>query len=199
MDRLDYLQNWLQLDQAQAPVLLSGGSAVAVHEILTSLQQDKVEVVKLKPLKQTISIEEIRGWMKSLSLTSWAGRRLAIIEQAEKLSLPAANALLKSLEEPSVTTRYILITKWPLKLLPTIRSRCQPIKLGGGDSLKDSADEVDRLAWTLGERLRQEGPSRELRRALMRLRDYYQIRSLRGNEKLAKEVLFASLPPGGNI
>ncbi|MEE2645220.1 MAG: hypothetical protein VYD19_09835, partial [Myxococcota bacterium] len=56
------------------------------------------------------------------------GHRVVLIEEAERLNLAAANALLKTLEEPSPGTYFILLSDAPERLLPTIRSRCQLIR-----------------------------------------------------------------------
>ena len=53
-----------------------------------------------------------------------AGRRVVVVPRAEMLGLEAANALLKSLEEPGARLHWILTTTRPEALLPTIRSRC---------------------------------------------------------------------------
>ena len=54
--------------------------------------------------------------------------RVFIIEEADRMNLPAANALLKTLEEAPPTSHLILLTARPSGLLPTIRSRCQIIR-----------------------------------------------------------------------
>lgn len=56
--------------------------------------------------------------------------RVFIIDDADKMNAEAANALLKTLEEPPETTYLFLITSRPDALLPTIRSRCQMIRFG---------------------------------------------------------------------
>jgi DNA polymerase-3 subunit delta' len=58
-----------------------------------------------------------------------APRRVAIVFQAEKLGLEAANALLKTLEEPGRLFHWILTTTHPESLLPTVRSRCVALPL----------------------------------------------------------------------
>ncbi len=73
-----------------------------------------------------IKIEAIRDLQKKLSLRPVEGdRRICLIDGAEQLTPAAANALLKTLEEPSAGTLIILISHQPEKLLTTIRSRCQ--------------------------------------------------------------------------
>lgn len=57
-----------------------------------------------------------------------AKARFFLIDDAEKMNDSAANALLKTLEEPSKTSHIFLITAHPAALLPTIRSRCQIVR-----------------------------------------------------------------------
>lgn len=60
-----------------------------------------------------------------------SARRVVSIRRAELLGLEAANALLKSLEEPGAQVHWILTTTRPESLLPTIRSRCLAIPVAG--------------------------------------------------------------------
>jgi len=55
-------------------------------------------------------------------------RRVAIINDAHRMTIEAANALLKTLEEPPTSALILLITESPESLLPTIRSRCQQVR-----------------------------------------------------------------------
>ncbi|MFT7131150.1 MAG: DNA polymerase-3 subunit delta' [Gammaproteobacteria bacterium] len=76
-----------------------------------------------------IKVDRIRGLVEFLSQTSLqGGYKIALISPAENMNINAANALLKSLEEPSAKTLLLLVTDSPSRLLPTIRSRCQSIK-----------------------------------------------------------------------
>ena len=58
---------------------------------------------------------------------SLAERRVIIIDAADDLERPAANALLKMLEEPPASTIFLLVSHAPGRLLPTIRSRCRSL------------------------------------------------------------------------
>ena len=74
----------------------------------------------------TIKIEQIRKLQKDLSLHPLEGeKKICLIDDAEQLTTGAANALLKTLEEPQPGTLIILLTSQSEKLLTTIRSRCQ--------------------------------------------------------------------------
>jgi DNA polymerase-3 subunit delta' len=65
------------------------------------------------------SIIELSG-----SFPMQAPVRFFIIDGVDRLTMPAANALLKLLEEPPATSRYVLIAEIAEKVIPTIRSRC---------------------------------------------------------------------------
>ncbi len=77
--------------------------------------------------------------------------RFFIIDDADKMNDPAANALLKTLEEPPSTTHIFLITSRPESLLPTIRSRCQTIRFGPIDDQQIEDFLVDERAFTRDE------------------------------------------------
>ena len=57
--------------------------------------------------------------------SSW---RVFIIQDADRLTIPAQNRFLKTLEEPPGNSLFILTSAYPRVLLPTIRSRCQPVR-----------------------------------------------------------------------
>src|SRR5690606_19739146 len=79
-----------------------------------------------EPEKRTIGIEQIRELSEALSMKGFrGGAKAAVIEPAEAMTLAAANALLKTLEEPAAQTFLLLVSHQPHRLLPTIRSRCQ--------------------------------------------------------------------------
>ncbi|MFA5158199.1 MAG: hypothetical protein WC451_03385 [Patescibacteria group bacterium] len=97
--------------------------------------------------KGEIKIKAIRELIRQLSLTPGHGLlKLAIIKDADKLSLEAANTLLKILEEPPKSVKIILLSA-NLKLLSTIRSRCQVVRLEDKESIEqESLMENFRLA-----------------------------------------------------
>jgi DNA polymerase-3 subunit delta' len=79
-----------------------------------------------------VSIEQIRRVVLGrVSFTPHEGRALVfIVRAAEELTVQAANALLKTLEEPRPRTHFLLLTSRPNRLLDTIRSRTLPIRFG---------------------------------------------------------------------
>ncbi len=84
------------------------------------------------PNRNTIYVDAIRKLVEEANFRPYEARaRVFIIDEAEKLGLTqkaAANALLKTLEEPAPTTHIILITSKPSTILQTIHSRCQTIR-----------------------------------------------------------------------
>lgn len=78
-----------------------------------------------------ITVDQVRGLADFLNLRSHRGAlRVALLHPAEDLYLPnAANALLKSLEEPPAGAIFILVSHRPARLLPTVRSRCVAVPI----------------------------------------------------------------------
>lgn len=80
--------------------------------------------------EKQISVEAIRNLQKDLSLYPYKSKyKVAIIGNAELMNKAAANALLKTLEEPGETSVLILVSSESNKILDTIKSRCQIINL----------------------------------------------------------------------
>lgn len=77
------------------------------------------------PSDKEIGIEAIRDVIeKAQSYPSAGPHRFFVIDGADRLSTPAANALLKTLEEPPALSRFFLLAESNDRVLPTIRSRC---------------------------------------------------------------------------
>lgn len=84
--------------------------------------------IKAKRLRTEITVDEVRRLKGFLQLRGTdGGWRAVIVDPADDLNSSAANALLKSLEEPPLRTIFLLISAAPNRLLPTIRSRCRTI------------------------------------------------------------------------
>jgi DNA polymerase-3 subunit delta' len=84
---------------------------------------------KSKKMYSEIVVEQVRDLSAWLAMTSqFGGDLVGLIEPAEALNVAAANALLKTLEEPSPGRYLILVSAHPARLSATIRSRCQRIE-----------------------------------------------------------------------
>lgn len=85
---------------------------------------------KAKPSRE-IKIDAVRRMLDFAQVSSARGHaKVVLVYPAEALNHVAANALLKTLEEPAGLLRFVLASAAPAALLPTIRSRCQPVPLG---------------------------------------------------------------------
>jgi len=81
--------------------------------------------------KTVVPIEAIRRLRQTAAARPFEGRRrVFIIDPADRMSLEAQNALLKTLEEPSASCCIVLVTSRLMHLLPTTRSRCRAVGFG---------------------------------------------------------------------
>ena len=112
------------------------GSKVSsdLKENLSLGQEGEKAKSKKKPRPMLeLPIDVIREFViKQAGIFPSRGRsRIFIVDEAEKMSRAAQNALLKTLEEPPANTYLILLTSKLYYFLPTIRSRCHAVRLGG--------------------------------------------------------------------
>jgi DNA polymerase III delta' subunit len=132
----------------------------ACSKIAAGIHPDVVTLVR-EGAAQIIPIENVRNQVIArMGLPPHEGEvRVFIVEEATALAPPAANSLLKTLEEPPRRVLFILCTTAPEQLLPTIRSRCQRIRFGAGSELPADADpaRAQRIA-SLGEELASDEP-----------------------------------------
>ena len=87
------------------------------------------DVVMIRAEGQFIKVKEIRELQERMKFRPLEGRkRIFIIDDADRMNIVSANALLKTLEEPSASNILILITARPHQLPMTILSRCQHVR-----------------------------------------------------------------------
>lgn len=80
--------------------------------------------------ERSIKVEHLREILHALSLhASEGGERVVLLENAQRMTQQAQNALLKSLEEPDGSTRFLLTASDDTGLLPTVRSRCRVVRV----------------------------------------------------------------------
>ncbi|MDA1169271.1 MAG: hypothetical protein O3A36_02960 [bacterium] len=162
--------------------------------------------------KNRIRVKDISA-LRSILNTSSA-KRVVCIPFAEHLLPQAANALLKTLEEPSINTRFLLCAPSKRSVLATIYSRCKILFLS--PVLQDMAtfsseqalqklsslrpaepfenQELLEISRLVHQMTIERGASPELYRVSLRLRDYYKTASFPGgNTKIAADILLASL------
>lgn len=113
--------------------------------------QDIIKKLKIQPqdiftiqAEDSIKIQEIRNLIHYINLKPHSSEyKSAIITEAEKLTLQAANALLKTLEEPPPHSIIFLLTKSYRLLIPTIISRCRKIELKNSFKVEVLSSERD--------------------------------------------------------
>ncbi|MBI5728341.1 MAG: hypothetical protein HY984_01145 [Candidatus Magasanikbacteria bacterium] len=124
---------------------LPASAAVRSHPDIFWLKQEVQEKTGKK--KQHIDVEQLRDLRSVLSRRPFVGPvTAAVIDAAEKMNIQAANALLKTLEEPSPGTIIFLLTSDESALPTTIRSRCQLLYLHSVSTSEISAALVRRGA-----------------------------------------------------
>lgn len=114
--------------QSRAPC----GVCPSCRSILAGTHPD-VLIVQPDPERATriLSIDQARAVVAALTLQRHsARRRFVILDPADLLNEEAANALLKTLEEPPAGTQFILVTARGAGILPTVRSRSQRVRFG---------------------------------------------------------------------
>ncbi len=115
---------------------LFGEPVVEVTPPLDELESGWVRIVRPRMKSRRIGVEEIRDLEQTLHLAAPGGAcKVGVITEADRMSDQAANAFLKTLEEPPQNTLLLLLTANPQRLLPTILSRCVRIPLLGGRAL----------------------------------------------------------------
>lgn len=103
--------------------IVSGASHHLIH--VTRPTDEKTGRVR-----SAITVDEVRRVGRFFSQTSGTGNwRIVIVDPADDLNRAAANAILKMLEEPPRNALFLVVSHAPGRLLPTIRSRCLPLRL----------------------------------------------------------------------
>lgn len=80
--------------------------------------------------ERTVKVDHLREIIHALSMhAAEGGERVVLLENAQRMTPQAQNALLKSLEEPGGSTRFLLTASGDTGLLPTVRSRCRVVRV----------------------------------------------------------------------
>jgi DNA polymerase-3 subunit delta' len=120
-----------------AAILVATGDEDAgrVEEQVAAMSHPNLFLLRRRPKDgkgyyTVIRVEDVREVRDSLHHTRGrAGHRIAIIDSIDDCNPSAANALLKTLEEPPADTTFLLVSHRPGQLLPTIKSRCHNLAL----------------------------------------------------------------------
>lgn len=100
------------------------------HTCHTVLAGSHADVAVIRTQKLSIGVEEVRELVRRASLSPMGERwQILIVEDADRLTEQACNALLKAIEEPGARTIWMLCAPTVDDVLPTIRSRCRLVTL----------------------------------------------------------------------
>jgi DNA polymerase-3 subunit delta' len=131
----------------QRPGETACGECHGCHMLKAGYHPDLMRVSPTEKSRQ-IRIDPIREVNAFVAQTAQqGGYRVIVLQPAEAMNVAAANALLKSLEEPGERTLFVLLADIPSRMLATIRSRCQHWSLG----VPSGADCLPWLSEALGE------------------------------------------------
>ncbi|MYE13157.1 MAG: hypothetical protein F4X99_16195 [Gammaproteobacteria bacterium] len=114
-----------------------GEGLLASHFVLRLLGEERTADARslahpdlrwVEPEDATVKIEQVRDLTGFMFQTAVRGAtKAAVLEQADRMTVNAANALLKTLEEPPPGSYLVLVTSAPQRLPATVRSRCQRV------------------------------------------------------------------------
>ena len=105
---------------------------------IDALSHPDVFYITSKNVSSSVGINQVRDFIVRSGLKPYEGRKkVFIIENAASMKTEAANAFLKTLEEPSESTIFILIALSEIELLPTIVSRCHILKFLPGKKTQE--------------------------------------------------------------
>ena len=125
---------------------LAGGFALELLGLPSQREAREVahpDLRWIEPESGSIRVDAVRRAIEFLVQTPQvAGRKIAVIQDAERCNLNAANALLKTLEEPPPESFIVLASGAVDRLLPTVRSRCQRLAI-------PTLDDAALLAWLI--------------------------------------------------
>ena len=108
--------------------------------------RNHLDIIVLAPEGQFIKIQAIRDLQERLKFKPREGKkRICIIDEAERMNDAAANALLKTLEEPPPANLIILVSPRPFQLPPTILSRCRQLRFNPLAEEKEASFLQERL------------------------------------------------------
>ncbi len=113
--------------------LLLGRDETGRKQLTGGTHPDLIRVMHEKPA--TISVDDIRAQLSDTIAIRPYGTdsKLYIIDESEKMTAQAQNAVLKTIEEPPEYATIVLLTDNPQVLLETIRSRCTQLRIDDGD------------------------------------------------------------------
>ena len=129
LGKVEFINSFSRLMLCQQPTAERACGSCKSCLLVKNNSHPDLQVLAPEVGSKEIKIDQVRAVTDFVNRTSHAGgAKIAIIDRAHRLNISSANALLKTLEEPSNNTYLFLITNLPGRLKPTIRSRCQRLQ-----------------------------------------------------------------------
>ena len=132
-----YLSNSIKSNMISHAYMFEGPSGVGKNTMARGLATTLLEMenlfnspdyIEITPDGNSIKIAQIRKLQSDILVKPYKSYKIYVIDEAQKMTVEAQNALLKTLEEPPKYAIIILITNNKESLLDTIKSRCEIIK-----------------------------------------------------------------------
>ncbi|MDY4574195.1 MAG: DNA polymerase III subunit delta' C-terminal domain-containing protein [Intestinibacter sp.] len=132
-----YLSNSLKSNMISHAYMFEGPSGVGKNTLARELSRILLEMenlfnspdyIEIKPDGNSIKIAQIRKMQTDILVKPYKSYKIYVFDEAQKMTIEAQNALLKTLEEPPKYAIIILVTNNKESLLDTIKSRCEIIK-----------------------------------------------------------------------
>jgi len=158
--QMQFLKNAARNNRIPQALIFEGSNLAlqkqVAFEFIKLLGAEK-DLIIVSPEKTEITIGQIRELQKQLSYISrFSGYKVVIIKQAEKINKIAQVAFLKTLEEPTGKTIFILMTNFTEMLLKTIKSRCCILKFFQTSPLKINEKDIQQIKQLLNASLAEQ-------------------------------------------
>lgn len=140
------------LDAGRLPhgILLAGEDLESLRTVALALSsrilgtatpESHPDFHELRPANKMrrIGMEDTQDLVREIRISSFAGRKVGLVIEADRMAAESSNAFLKTLEEPPAGTTLILLTTKPNAILDTIRSRCLLFKVPVNPATEDAA------------------------------------------------------------
>jgi DNA polymerase-3 subunit delta' len=140
------------LDAGRLPhgILLAGEDLESLRSVALALSsrilgtptpESHADFHELRPANKMrrIGMEDTQDLVREIRISSFAGRKIGLVIEADRMASESSNAFLKTLEEPPAGTTLILLTTKPNAILDTIRSRCLLFKVPANPATEDAA------------------------------------------------------------
>lgn len=140
------LPHGILLSGDDLPTLRTVARALSSRLLGTETPESDPDYHELRPANKMrrIGIDDTRDLIREIQVSSFGGRKVGVLIEADRMAGEATNAFLKTLEEPPAGTTLLLLTTKPNAILDTIRSRCLLFKVPPvADTADDATHAVD--------------------------------------------------------